>query len=747
MAEHDGHPANSAGLRAAAEKRLGEQDVEVRSLSNDDIRALVHELQVHQIELEMQNEELQSAYGRLDALRADLDDLYQLAPVGYITLRPDGLILQANATAAAMLGITPGRLAGARFYRFVVPEDQEIYFAHRRHLKKNGQHAQCELRIQTKNVERRDIRLDSLPKSDDSGRVVAYRTTLSDITDLKRTERSLKVAASVVGATGEAVAITDPDGNIVKVNPAFLGLTGVEDKHAVGHALFGFVDDLSAEKLRSVWRALQKNGRWAGELRMRGRGGEFVPVWASLSAVKDNNDLMVHVAAILTDMTEHKEAEKLLYRQANYDAVTGLPNRSLFAERLGQTTRQAHRNKRTVALLFLDLDRFKQVNDSLGHAAGDELLAQVAKRLQHCIRGNDTLARVGGDEFALILTDLTDAQNAAMVAEKAIEQLSAPFTISGVEVHAGASIGIALYPQNARDLDILRQYADIAMYEAKQAGRNTFRFFSRAMTDKAIAHLQIENELRGALKNGDFRMAYQPVFRLRTNELLGVESLLRWNHPTHGLLAAERFLSVAEDCGLIRDLGEWAMATACHDARVWCRATGLRQISICTNVSGHQLNTPLAYARLRHSIDRCRQGPVDLVLEITETVAMDTVHEIRERLQTIRGSGIRLAMDDFGKGYSSLGTLKDLPFDIIKIDKSFVQDLAENRPSPLVDAIIAMAHGLGLLVIAEGVESEQQMNILESKGCDAAQGFYLGSPMDARALEALLNQKSTNAAL
>ena len=437
-------------------------------------------------------------------------------------------------------------------------------------------------------------------------------------------------------------------------------------------------------------------------------------------------------------MSEQKEAEKLLYQQANYDSVTGLPNRSLFAERLGHTTRQAHRNNRSVALLFLDLDRFKQINDSLGHAAGDELLAQVAERLQGCIRENDTLARVGGDEFALILADLTGGQNAATVAEKAIDKLTLPFRIDGVEVRARASIGIALYPQNALELDTLRRYADLAMYEAKRSGRNTYRFFSQAMTNDAIAHLHLETELRRGLENSEFRMLYQPVFMLGSDKLLGIETLLRWDHPSRGLLAPESFLSVAEDTGLIRDLADWVFATACRDASEWCHTLGRQEISICVNVSGHQLNNPLAYTRLRQSIDQCGTSNVSMVLEITETIALDVAHGVDSRLNALKKMGVRLAMDDFGKGYSSLSALKDLPFDIIKIDKAFVQDLAMGRPSPLVDAIIAMAHGLGLLVVAEGVESEEQMHILASKGCDAVQGYYLSRPVNAQMMESLL---------
>lgn len=598
----------------------------------------------------------------------------------------------------------------------------------------------CELQIRTSGGHLRHIRLDSQTKSDKAGQVTDLRTTLSDITELKRLENRLRVAASVVQATSEVVIITDVRGQVTAVNPAFERLTGLTEKEAVNRPIHELTDPSSSTLLQSVWTDLQRQRHWTGELRLRCEDGHHAPFLAAFSTVEENDGVIVRVAGIFTDMTSHKAAQERLYRQANYDTITDLPNRSLFTERLGHTARQSHRNNSSMALLFLDLDRFKQVNDTLGHHVGDELLAQVAERLESCIRENDTLARIGGDEFALILADVSGGQNAATVAEKTIAKLSEPFEVEGGEVRTGASIGIALYPQNAEDLDRLRRYADIAMYEAKQTGRDTYRFFSQSMTDAAMAHRHMETELRQALEAGEFRVLYQPIYMLGSGRLLGVEALVRWKHPARGLLAPDSFLAVAEDTGLIRDLGDWVVETACRDACAWRDSTGAADtMSICINVSGHQLNTPLAYQRFQQSIDRCSHARVSLILEVTESVAMDIPRNTgAHHLDRFNQLGIRLAMDDFGKGNSSLGTLNELPFDIIKIDKRFIQDLAAERPAPLVDAIVAMTHGLGLLVVAEGVETLEQLRILEAKGCDAAQGHYLSQPLDAQSLEALL---------
>ncbi|MGB7754699.1 MAG: EAL domain-containing protein [Salinisphaera sp.] len=735
MVEHAGNPHEFLDLRATAEKLIVDREIDSRTLSHENLRALVHELQVHQIELELQNDEMQRAYMELDSLRADLQDLYQLAPVGYIALRRDGLILRANRAAGEMLGVAPAALEGTRFYRYVSPPDLAAYYAHRHYVATEALYGYCELQICPRDGPIRDIRVDSLPKFNGSGQLAGYRTTLVDITELKQLQQQLRVNASVVSATSEAVVICDIDARITAVNPAFLEVTGLSDTDIVGRPLYELVDQSSAVAIRAAWETLLRKGHWAAEWRIRGRNAH-VPVWGALSTVSDEPGFPLRVAGILSDLTTQKEAEERLYRQANYDTLTGLPNRTLFGERLTHSARQANREDRRLALLFLDLDRFKMVNDTLGHSAGDELLAEVARRLKSCVRESDTLARIGGDEFALILTDFACRQDVAVVARKALKQLSRPFALSETEVQCGASIGIAVHPDDSDDLGTLRRHADIAMYEVKRTGRNGYRFFSQRMMQAATAHLHVVTELRRALREDELELLYQPIFMLDSGALFGVESLLRWNHPSRGRLSPSSFLEVAEDSGLIREIGEWVLAQACCDARQWRKTLGAGPASVCINLSGHQLNDPVAYDRLRASLDDFGSTDFDLVLEMTETVAIDATYRSGERLNAFKALGIRLAMDDFGKGYSSLAALKALPFDIIKIDKSFVQDLDDSRSTPLIDAIIAMSHALDLIVVAEGVETEDQLRILRAKGCDAAQGYHLGHPMDAAALAA-----------
>lgn len=730
MVEHCNGPNEILDLRAAAEARVADHEVNSSALSPEKLRVLVHELQVHQIELELQNDEMQRAYTELDDLRADLQDLYQLAPVGYIALRHDGLILRANRAAGRILGFEPAELEGTRFYLYVNPLHLGVYYAHRRHVEADEEHGYCELQIRSGDGRVRDIRLDSLPKSNANGALAEFRTTLVDITELKQLQRQLRVYASVVQATSEAVIISDTDSQITAVNPAFLRLTGLTQADAINRPLWELLNDSSADAVRTAWDALLRNGHWAAEWRVVGRSGN-VPVWAALSTVSENAGAPLRVVGILTDLTAHKKAEERLYQQANYDTLTGLPNRALFGERLVQSARQAHRENRQVALLLLDLDRFKSVNDTLGHAAGDELLAEVAHRLESCVRESDTLARIGGDEFALILTDFATHRDIKIVAQKALAQLSPPFALNGAEVHCGASIGVAIYPDHSDDLSTLRRHADTAMYDVKRTGRDGYRFFRPSMTAAATAHVQVVTELRRALEKDEFQLLYQPIFMLESGTLFGVESLLRWNHPARGQLSPGSFLAVAEDSGLIREVGEWVLAQAQCEARQWRDG-----FSVCINVSGHQLNDPVAYNRLRASAEEFGCADFNLVFEMTETVALDATHRAGERLSAFKTQGIRLAMDDFGKGYSSLSALKTLPFDIIKIDQSFIQDLDDSRPAPLVDAIITMSHALDLIVVAEGVETEEQLRILRAKGCDAAQGYHLGRPMDAATLAA-----------
>jgi diguanylate cyclase (GGDEF)-like protein/PAS domain S-box-containing protein len=736
----DGDSTCPDALRAAAERKVAGHGIDVGALSKDDVRAIVHEFQVHQIELELQNEELQRANAEIESLRANLDDLYQNAPIGYLTLHPDGPILKANLAAAEILGCAQGELEGLRFYQFVVARDQKRYFAHRRSISASGEHGRCELHIRTRDDRLRYIRLDSQPKLDADGSVLAYRTVFSDITEMKQLQDNLRVAASVIDATSQAIAVMDVDGVIKTSNPAFARLIGPK---ANSGTLQELADEPGEALLRSVWNDLLQEGHWAGELNLHGHEGREVPVWAALSTVKEGDGLAMRVAGIFNDISAQKEASEHMYHLANYDSVTNLPNRRLFAERLAHTARQVDRNGSGFALLYLDLDRFKQINDTLGHEAGDVLLVQVAARLSNCLRKNDTLARIGGDEFAFVLPDIIDAQNAATVAEKIIAEFHRPIKLDDSDIDVGVSIGIAMYQQDTPDLAALQRYADTAMYEVKRTGRNSYRFFSRALTSAAKKHLDLENELRSAWEQNEFRVHYQPAYLLESRKLLGIEALLRWEHPVHGMLRAERFLSVTEDSGLIHEIGDWMLETVCSDAHAWHGLLPAEVFSLWINVSGSQLSSAVIHERLRQAFVRLNHEHIGLVLEITENTVMDEIHRSVERLNALKETGFRLAMDNFGKGYACLGLLQDIPFDIVKIDMDLVHDLVADRPAALVDAVIAMAHGLGLSVVAEGVESQEQMRIVKAKGCDAAQGYCLCRPLDAAALGELLLKDAT----
>jgi diguanylate cyclase (GGDEF)-like protein/PAS domain S-box-containing protein len=727
-------------LRAAAERRVAGHGIDVGALSKDDVRAIVHEFQVHQIELELQNEELQRANAEIESLRTNLDDLYQNAPIGYLTLHPDGLILKANLAAAEILGHAPRELEGLRFYQFVAARDQKRYFAYRRNISASGEHGRCDLHIRTRDDRLRYIRLDSQPKLDANGSVLAYRTVFSDITEMKQLQDKLRVAASVIDATSQAIAVMDVDGAIKTSNPAFARLIGPK---ANSGTLQELADEPGAALLCSVWNDLLQEGHWSGELNLHGHDGKEVPVWAALSTVMEGDGLAMRVAGIFNDISAQKEASEHMYHLANYDPVTNLPNRRLFAERLAHTARQVDRNGSGFALLYLDLDRFKHINDTLGHEAGDILLVQVAARLSNGLRKNDTLARIGGDEFAFVLPDITDAQNAATVAEKIIGEFHRPIRLHDSDIDVGVSIGIAMYQQDTPDLDALQRYADTAMYEVKRTGRNSYRFFSRALTSAAKKHLDLENELRSAWEKSEFRVHYQPAYLLESRKLLGIEALLRWEHPVHGMLGAERFLSVTEDSGLIHEISDWMLETVCSDARAWHSLLPTEMLSLWINVSGSQFNSAVIHERLRQAFVRLNHEHIDLVLEITENTVLEEIHRSVERLNALKETGFRLAMDNFGKGYSSLGLLQDIPFDIIKIDMDLVHDLVADRPAALVDAAIAMARGLGLSVVAEGVESQEQLRILKAKGCDAAQGYWLCRPLDAAALGEFLLKDAT----
>ncbi|MCK9381643.1 MAG: EAL domain-containing protein [Sulfuritalea sp.] len=554
----------------------------------------------------------------------------------------------------------------------------------------------------------------------------------------KRTENELQIAASVHQAVSEAIAVTDADNRIIAINPAFTQVTGYASHEAIGHdsnLLKSSRHDLPF--YQEMWHALETTGRWQGEIWNRRKSGEEYPEWLSISTICDASGKVLRRIAMSSDITEKKRTEETIWRQANYDSLTELPNRRLFRDRLEQEILKAQRGGLYVALLFVDLDRFKEVNDTLGHHTGDLLLIEAARRVCDCVRATDTVARLGGDEFTVIMSELTDTDRVSEVAQAMLKTLAAPFVLDAGAVYVSASIGITIFPSDAGNVETLLKNADQAMYAAKEQGRNRFNYFTASMQAIAQTRLLLSNDLRNAIAAGQFEVHLQPIVELATGRVIKAEALLRWRHPTHGMVGPAEFIPIAEEIGLIHEIGDWVFKESARTAKRWYDAgllkdtdDGLIQISVNKSprqfFSGNTHETWIAYLKEIGLPAKC------IAIEITEGLLLDDRPEVAKKLMQFRAAGFRVSLDDFGTGYSAMSYLKKFPLDFLKIDQSFVRDMATDPgDEAIVEAIIVMAHKLGLKVIAEGVETAEQFELLKAAGCDYGQGYLFAMPMPA----------------
>jgi diguanylate cyclase (GGDEF)-like protein len=451
----------------------------------------------------------------------------------------------------------------------------------------------------------------------------------------------------------------------------------------------------------------------------------------SAAPIHDRDGRVIGAVIVFHDVSAARAMALQMTHTAHHDVVTGLPNRLLLNDRITQSISLALRQNRPIAVLFLDLDHFKNINDSLGHAAGDELLQSVSKRLMSCGRASDTVSRQGGDEFAILLPEITHTQDAATCATKIIFALNAPHSIGTHTLHIGASIGISLYPKDGEDAETLLKNADTAMYHAKEHGRGNFQFFEAEMNLKAVQRQSIESDLRRALTNKEFLLHYQPKVNLDTGNITGVEALIRWQHPQQGFIAPSEFVSIAEDCGLIVPIGRWVMREACTQARAWQDA-GLPHLRMAVNVSAIEFRERSFVENVRTILSDTGLRPQYLVLELTERVLMENAESTGLLLEELKTMGVHLAVDDFGTGYSSLSYLRQFPIDVLKIDQSFIQKITSNLDdSTIINAIIAMGRNLRHIVIAEGIETQEQITYLQSQHCEEGQGYFLGRPVGA----------------
>lgn len=471
----------------------------------------------------------------------------------------------------------------------------------------------------------------------------------------------------------------------------------------------------------------------AGQIWNRRKNGDVYPEWLTISAVKDKRGETTHYVGVFTDITQIKEAQDQINFLAHHDALTQLPNRALFRERFDHALMHARRENNSIALLFLDLDRFKTVNDTLGHPTGDQVLLEVSRRMSNIIRSSDTIARLGGDEFVLLLEEQTSAQHAAVVARKLMNLFSSPMNVGEHELVVTASIGITLYPNDGDDPDLLIRHADRAMYEAKQQGRNTYRFFTQALTEGALERLMMENELRRAISRDELILHYQPIVDIKTRQLRGVEALVRWQHPKQGLIAPGLFIELAEEIGIIGDIGKWVLHTACDQLAKWDQDE-FQVPRISVNLSVQQIDQTLVM-QVSDELQKSALAPERLELEVTESMLMRNPELSRTVLGELKAIGVNFAIDDFGTGYSSLAYLKLLPLDRIKIDQSFVRDIGrDSNDEAIVRAIIALSKNLGLESVAEGVENSNQVDFLQKAGSVLAQGYLYSHPVPAEEL-------------
>ena len=564
-------------------------------------------------------------------------------------------------------------------------------------------------------------------------------SVVRDITARKQAAEQQRLTAMVFDNANEAIVIGDRERCIVYTNPAFQRMTGYATEEVQGRqAMFLDAGNYDEKFYRTMWETVDSQGHWQGEIFNRRRNGQTYPAWLSLGVVKDHDGKVVNYIGIATDLSEQRRLDERVRYLSIHDSLTGLLNREALAEHLGQAIAHSGRVRRSVAVLAINIDRFKMINDSLGHAMGDKLLKQVAERLQAVIRNGDSVARLAADQFVLVLAELAAPEDVSLVLEKISAGVARPQMIDGQELHVSFSMGVALYPRDGQDSAELVRNADVAMNRARVEGGGRYRFFTRQMHDQAMQRLTMETELRRALERGELAVWYQPQITVTGEKIVGAEALLRWKSPRYGQVSPAQFIPIAEASGLILPIGRWVLEQVAAQVRRWQQA-GLLNGSVAVNLSARQFREAHLVESIRRVLDKEGLAAPSLELELTESVIMDNVAQAARILQELKEMGLRLSLDDFGTGYSSLSYLKRFPFDTLKIDRAFVRDITTDADdAAIADSIIALAHTMGMSVVAEGVETAEQLAHLRRRGCDLAQGYYCSPAIPPADFEALV---------
>ncbi|HEY8037184.1 MAG TPA: EAL domain-containing protein [Methylobacter sp.] len=661
------------------------------------------------------------------------------APVLIWISRPDKFFHYFNKGWLEFTGRTMEQEIGNGWIANVHPEDFQCCFESYVTCFDARQEFTVEYRLRRFDGEYRWLLDHGVPLYDEQDTFLGYIGSCIDITQRKLAETDLRIASTAFESQ-EAMAITDKDQVILRVNQAFVRVTGYSVEEAVGKTPSLLKSGRqSTEFYRAMWESLARDGHWQGEIWNRRKNGEVHPEWLNITVVTDESGKVTNYLASFYDISERKTAENEIQNLAFYDPLTQLPNRRLLQERLKHGIDMERRDGKQLALLMLDLDRFKAVNDSLGHQAGDELLQQVAERITTRLREVDMVARLGGDEFIVLLEDITHPDDAARVAEEIIADLSKPFRlIQNDDVRIGASIGISLYPQHGDNTAMLLDHADTALYHAKDQGRGCFAYFSEDLTIAVRERIALETRLRKAIKQQELRVFYQAQMDIASGRIVGAEALVRWQDPIEGLIPPCRFIPIAEETNLIVEIGEWMLRETCRQGKQWIDM-GLPPLTLAVNVSPLQFRRSDISALVATVLAETGFPAKQLELEITESGLMDNQEKTTHILNSLHAQGVRLAIDDFGTGYSSLNYLKHFPLDVLKIDKSFIDDIPHNKDDMEIAAtIVAMGHILGFKVLAEGVETAEQLAFLQTQNCDLYQGYLKSRPLPADEFVALL---------
>ncbi|MDD4963818.1 MAG: EAL domain-containing protein [Gallionella sp.] len=736
MIADESNKPSALSLRKVAEAQLVKTSL--AEISSRPVEELLHELRVHQIELEMQNEALRQTQLALGESRDRYIDLYEFAPVGYLTLTVDGMIAEINLTAVTLLGCKRSKLMHKSLRMLVIADDQDRWVRHFMAARKLEVPSSVELEMRRGDGKVFYAQLDCV------GNATTVRITLSDITQRKLIEDELRIAAAAF-SSHNGMMITNPEGVIQRVNPAFTQLTGYTASDAIGKTPAILQSDRQDSLFyQQMWETLKEKGCWQGEIWNKRKSGQLYAEMLTITAIYSSEQRITHYVGSFTDITQKKEADAEIHRLAYYDPLTKLANRRLLQDRLGHAIAVAARSALFGALFFIDLDHFKALNDTRGHDVGDLLLVDVAQRLQENIRENDTVARQGGDEFVVLMEGLGNTANeaavlAAQLGDKLHTALAAPFNLKGYEYYCKTSIGVGLF--HAQDsVEGLFKHADLALYQAKTSGGDRLRFFDPAMQDALEQRSILEAALRKVVALKQLRLYYQPQLDA-THQVVGVEALVRWQHPQHGVVLPEEFIPLAEDTGLILPIGRWVIETACEQIRKW-EGDGLASgLKIAVNVSAVQFHQPDFVAQVQRILVASGANPARLKLELTESMLLENMKDTIAKMQAIKELGVFFSMDDFGTGYSSLSYLAQLPLEQLKIDKSFVRNISRSKnDESIVCAIITLGLGLKMTVIAEGVETEVQRVFLAMHGCHEYQGNLFSRPLPLPELEAFLKR-------